>query len=79
MRNLVVDMYATQKRLEMYTKRLEKELKEYLEFENFNVFYQPSDGWVLEYDTNNAPLNSCLDTIWKKGKLSLEDYLDYCI
>lgn len=43
----------------------------------FTIQDQPADGFVIvDRDTNNAPLDICLEIIRKKGKLSVEDYLD---
>ena len=43
--------------------------------DDFSVFYQPGDGFVICDDrSNNAPLSACLKVIAKKGLLSREDY-----
>jgi len=58
---------------------IESELQRYCQFDDFTIFYQQSDGFVLEYKANNAPLFLCIDIIKKKGILSEDDYFDLCI
>lgn len=53
-------------------------LRDKVEFE-FNIFYQPSDGPIIEHDKKVAPLGECVKVIKEKGKLTLEDYLRICI
>jgi len=52
---------------------LKQKIKGVVEFE-FSIFYQSSDGFVLEYNTHNAPLDDCLGIIKAKGKLTFDDY-----
>jgi len=47
-----------------------------IDFDDFNILYQHSDGWVIEHNATNSPLGRCMEVINKKGRLSLEDYLD---
>ena len=43
---------------------------------DLGVEYQPSDGFVLEFDSHNTPLDTCIDIIKEKGLLSEEDYFE---
>lgn len=59
---------------------MESYLADKCEFgEELSVDYQPSDGFVIQYDSDNAPLDSCLDVIKEKGALSHDDFLYLCI
>jgi len=59
---------------------MECELVKYCEFgDDFSVFYQPGDGFVISYESNNAGLDLCLKVIAEKGFLSIEDYLNLTI
>jgi hypothetical protein len=58
---------------------MESNLSDKLEFDNYTIFYQQSDGLVIEWEANNAPLDLCLEVISKKGFLSMEDYLNLTI
>jgi hypothetical protein len=47
---------------------------------DFGILYQPGDGFVLaDDDANNAPLDTCIEIIQKKGELTHEDYLNVTI
>lgn len=57
--------------------KIEKDLAEYMPDEvddGFGVFYQPSDGFVLEFYAHNIPLALVIIEINKNGKIS-HDYL----
>ena len=40
------------------------------------IEYQPSDGFVVEFESQNTPLDTCIDIIKEKGELSEEDYFE---
>lgn len=44
-----------------------------------SVFFQPSDGFVLEYDNDNASLVAIVDAIDREGFLTLEEYHKHTI
>jgi hypothetical protein len=59
--------------------RLIKELEKSIDFKPINIFYQPSDGYVIEHDGKNAPLSWCINIIIEEGWLSFDDYIRLCI
>ena len=54
---------------------MEYALVDFVEMNDFSIFYQPSDGFVLEYEANNASLIACITIIKEKGFLSIDDYM----
>lgn len=58
---------------------MEAALQESVDFD-LGIVYQPGDGFcVNDNDANNAPLDTCIEIINNKGRLSREDYLSICI
>lgn len=53
-------------------------LKDFPE-DGFSIFYQYSDGFVLEVMSENAPLMPCLKIIQEYGYLTYQEYKDLCI
>ena len=79
MKNYLKKLQVAKQRLDGVIEMTESELKDKIEFDDYFIFYQPSDGFVLVYNSHNAPLRKCIPIIKRKGKLSLEDYMDECI
>jgi hypothetical protein len=59
---------------------LKNKIQEFVDFE-FDIFYQPSDGFILLHVENahNARLDNCIMIIIEKGSLNYDDYLNECI
>ena len=76
MKNYIKSLYDAHDKLEGIIKKTVLELKPKIEFDDFSIFYQSSDGFVIEYESMNAPLSRCIDIIKSKGFLSYEDYLE---
>jgi hypothetical protein len=79
MKNYLKQLNSANGKLSAVIQKIERELSDKIEFEDYSIFYQPSDGFVLEYESHNAPLSLCLDVIKEKGILSFEDYRYLCI
>jgi hypothetical protein len=75
MKNLIDKLNKTHTAYWSAIDNLESYLSDKIDFE-FSIFEQPGDGFVIQYDSHNAPLDSCLRIIKCKGKLSLDDYMD---
>ena len=43
------------------------------------VIWQSGDGFVVEFEGNNAPLADCISHIAKTGGMTIDEYLDLCI
>lgn len=74
-------LQKAQLKLEAAIEAMEDILREKIEFD-FSVQFQPSDGFtILEIDNsrNTASLKSCMNIIRKKGKLSVEDFLEITV
>jgi hypothetical protein len=72
---LLTKLYAAHSKYAGACSHAETQLRPLVEFDDFSIFHQPSDGFVMEYEANNASLAACLAIINEKGKLSLEDYM----
>jgi hypothetical protein len=58
---------------------IEKEIIDKIKF-RFSIFWQAGDGFIIsDEEMGNAPIDSCLEIINKKGILSHEDYRNICI
>lgn len=77
------DLEAAHTRMLIMSDNLEKSILPCLDFSDFSddwqqngisIFYQMEDGFVLEFESNNAPLSACIKKIEKNGKLTFEDY-----
>lgn len=56
--------------------QVQEEIKNKIEFDDFFIQYQPSDGFVLVYGGwENRSLATCLSIIKDEGRLTLDEYL----
>lgn len=67
-------MLKMQKEVEKLSDEIQAFISKKSELDDISVFYQPSDGWVLEYESSNAMLYDALNIIFEKGYLSEDDY-----
>jgi hypothetical protein len=79
MKECLAELMTKKKDLDKDIEILERRLAKKIQFENYSIFYQQGDGFVLGFQEHNAPLYRCLAKIEQTGKLTLEDYLRLCI
>lgn len=77
-KQIIKSLNIAQRNYERVIEMQRVRLSRFVEFE-FSIFYQMSDGWVMESNAHNAPLGSCIDIIREKGYLNYEDYLKVSI
>lgn len=67
-------------KLDIAMLEVENYLHDKVEFSyDFSVEFTPSDNFVLQHDSNNAPLHQCLFVAEKKGMLTYDEYIEMCI
>lgn len=76
MKTLYKKIQVTKSKYDSALQEMERYLSDKCDFDDYSIFYQSSDGFVLEWNANNAPLSNCLLIIKEKGILTLEDYMD---
>ena len=57
---------------------IELELAPHIPFD-FSIFWQSGDGFVIQNEMKNAPLDACLSHISKFGFLEYSDFKTLCI
>lgn len=78
--HLMQRLTDTKATLDIIMLQIENYLQHKVEFSHdFSVEFTPSDGFVLQQGSNNAPLHQCLFVAEKKGMLTYDEYMEMCI
>jgi hypothetical protein len=79
MKNHLKKLIEAQSKYESAIGNAESDFQDKIDFD-YSFQWQPSDGWtIVDGKSNVAPLDSALNIIKQKGKLSHEDFKGICI
>jgi hypothetical protein len=73
-RSALKNLYKIMGKLNTAENNLYTELEEYIKLEDWSIQYQPSDGYVLEYQSYNAAIHLILLEIQKVGFIDEKNY-----